>query len=62
MKLLRYTGEGMEEEEFIAAECALKGLIDEYNACNEQDDYEDDYLNDTDDSNEDCEESSSDCL
>lgn len=59
MKLFRYTGEGMEEEEFTAAECSLQGLIEEYNACNEQDDYEDDCLDDTDD---DCEESSSDCL
>lgn len=32
-----YTGEGMEDSEFLAAEEGVQGLIDEYNDCNEQD-------------------------
>lgn len=36
-----YTGEGMDELEFSAAEEGVQGLIDEYNDCNEQDDDDD---------------------
>ena len=35
-----YTGEGMDELEFCAAEEGVQGLIDDYNDCNEQDEYE----------------------
>lgn len=37
-----YTGEGMEEFEFIGAQEGVQSLIDEYNDCNEQDDFDDD--------------------
>lgn len=37
-----FSGEGMEEEEFIEAELGVQSLIDEYNKCNEQDDEEED--------------------
>lgn len=36
-----YTGEGMEESEFTAAEEGIQSLIDEYNECNTQDDMSD---------------------
>lgn len=37
-----YTGEGMEEQEFVAAEEGIQSLIDEYNECNKQDDDDND--------------------
>lgn len=36
-----YTGEGMDEQEFVDAERAVLSLIDEYNSCNTQDKDED---------------------
>lgn len=36
-----YTGEGMEESEFSAAEEGIRSLIEEYNECNNQDDPQD---------------------
>jgi tubulin beta len=36
-----YTGEGMDELEFLAAEEGVQSLIDEYNDCNEQDEDDD---------------------
>lgn len=36
-----YTGEGMDEQEFVDAFDGVQALIDEYNECNDQDDYED---------------------
>lgn len=44
-----YTGEGMDELEFISAQEGVQSLIDEYNECDEQDELEDCNENEDDD-------------
>ena len=54
-----YTGEGMEEEEFVEAELGVQNLIDEYNKCYEQD--EEDECSDREQEEEDESQCDSDC-